>query len=360
MLAREFLCLSRIAAALGQPEESRRLDERCAQLRLLTEQCWDEQAVLYHYRDQATHRSPAAKALARLRGSGTLTISQSFRQPVRLLVRIKLKGETTHRPEVVLHGQEDETPRTECLERMDFQWGAHLAVATSRLLYTRLDGIEISGVDPGDQVSVQVMDFSGEDITLFAPLWAQVPDPPRALALIDRSLLAAQRFGRPFGFPACASAASTTRPKAADRSMESTCRAVHLPWNALIGQGLLAYGQREAAAQLTTRLMTAVIYNLEKRHAFFRAYDSETGAGLGERSPLQGLAPLGLFLDTLGVEILSEKQVSLSGKNPFPWPVTVKYRGLTVTRQAQRTLVVFPDGQTLTLNDPTEAVVSAG
>jgi hypothetical protein len=201
------------------------------------------------------------------------------------------------------------------------------------------------------------MDFSGEDITLFAPLWAQTPDPPRAIALIDQTLLAPERFGRPFGFPACAPA---TRKKSADPLMESTCQAVHLPWNALIGAGLLAYGQPAAAVQLTTRLMSAVIQNLKKQHAFFRAYDSETGAGLGERSPLQGLAPLGLFLDTLGVEIQSEKLVTLSGKNPFPWPVTVKYRGLAVTRQAQQTVVVFPDGQTLTLNDPTEAVVSAG
>jgi hypothetical protein len=66
-----------------------------------------------------------------------------------------------------------------------------------------------------------------------------------------------------------------------------------------------------------------------------------------------------LFLETLGVEIQSPKRVALNGKNPFPWPVTVKYRGLTVMRQAEQTVVVFPDGQTVTLNDPTEAIVSA-
>ena len=140
--------------------------------------------------------------------------------------------------------------------------------------------------------------------------------------------------------------------------MDSACQAVHLPWNALIGEGLLAYGLREEAARLTARLMTAVIQNLKKRHAFFRAYHSETGAGIGERNPVQGLAPLGLFLQVLGVEIQSPRRVTLTGKNPFPWPVTVKYRGLMVTRQADQSVIVFPDGQTLTLNDPTEAVVS--
>jgi hypothetical protein len=104
--------------------------------------------------------------------------------------------------------------------------------------------------------------------------------------------------------------------------------------------------------------MSAVIENLKRKRAFARAYHSETGAGLGERNPVHGLAPLGLFLQTLGVCIRSPRDVILSGKNPFPWPVTVKYRGLTVTRQAEQTLVSFPNGQTLTLNDPTDAVVS--
>jgi hypothetical protein len=120
---------------------------------------------------------------------------------------------------------------------------------------------------------------------------------------------------------------------------------------------------------LTARLMAAVIQNLKQHHAFARAYHAESGAGIGERNPVQGLAPLGLFLGTLGVRIESPRgspgsstrqRVVLSGKNPFPWSVTVKYRGLTITRHADQTLVVFPDGQTVTLDDPTDAVVSAG
>ena len=58
---------------------------------------------------------------------------------------------------------------------MDFQWGPGLAVATSRELYTRLDEVEISGLDERDQVSIQIMDFSCEDISLFLPIWAGIP-----------------------------------------------------------------------------------------------------------------------------------------------------------------------------------------
>jgi hypothetical protein len=81
---------------------------------------------------------------------------------------------------------------------------------------------------------------------------------------------------------------------------------------------------------------------------------------MGERNTLAGLAPLGLFLETLGVRLLSPCQVHLSGFNPFPWPVTVKYRGLTVLRRKDSTVVTFPDGQSHTVTDPTPQVISLG
>jgi hypothetical protein len=357
MLFHEIHSMGCIAEILNNPQEHERLELKSAELRSLTEECWDASSVLYHNRDRVSHRSPAGKSLAKQRGIGTVAVRQTFKQSVRLLVRLNLKSEATRRPVIILHGQDGETLLSEHLERMDFQWGPGQAVATSRELYTRLDEVEISGLDERDQVSIQIMDFSCEDISLFLPIWAGIPAVQHVQALLNRTLLAADRFGRPFGIPACASAPPAGKKSKPDLAMSSTCQAVHLPWNVLIGEGLLAYGLRQEAANLTARLMTAVIQNLKKQHAFYRAYHAETGAGIGERNAIQGLAPLGFFLDVLGVEIQSSKRLRLSGKNPFPWPVTVKYRGLTVTRQSEKTEIIFPDGQTFSLNDPTDAVV---
>jgi hypothetical protein len=226
-----------------------------------------------------------------------------------------------------------------------------MAAATSRNLYVSLNKVEIKGLEKRDQVIVRSVDYTCEDVTLFLPLWGEVPNPRRVQALVHRTLFDAGHFGRPFGTPACVSGT--------DSAAENICMSVHLPWNQLLGEGLLAYGLRNEAAQLTARLMSAVIDNLKKQHAFYQAYHAETGAALGERNALPGLAPLGLFLQVLGVQFLPRGRVRLSGKNPFPWPVTVQYRGLSVTRQSERSVVVFPDGQTLTLDDPTDAVVSA-
>lgn len=349
-LCQEGKVLSRMAARLGKEDQQKQLEEQTRRLAGLVEACWDEPAAFYHCRDRESHSSPMGMDIAEHAGSGKFGIRRSFERPLRLLVRIEFEGQAVRRPEVILKGRRGKTVQSEQLARMDFQWGTDRAVATTRGLYSGLSSIAVAGLEKLDRVIVQVMDFSREDHTLFLPLWAEIPDASRARELVRHSLLAADRFGRRFGIPAY--------PSVPDPGADSVCMAVHLPWNQFIGEGLLAYGLRQEAAQLIMRLMDAILLNLREQHAFARTYHAETGAGSGERNSLQGLAPLGLFLKVLGVEIRSPVCVLLSGKNPFPWPVTVKYRGLTVTRQVDSTEIVFPDGGSYSLNDPTEAVVS--
>jgi len=363
LLCREAHALAHIAEVLDLPKDRINWEMESDHLRLLTEDCWDASAVFYHMRDRDTHLSPVGKLLGTQRGAGTLPLHKSFQQPVRLLIRLELRGETTRRPEVSLHGQNGETPLAERMERMDFKWGAELAVATTRMVYTSITEIEVAGLEKRDRVSISVMDFSVEDVSFFLPLCAGIPNPVRALNIINRSMLAPDRFGGEFGIPVCEVVPVPARGEvvpvpARDPRSVPVHQAVHLPWNVIIGEGLLGYGLRVEAALLTKRLMAGIIQNLKQQHAFVRAYYAENGAGIGERNPVQGLAPLGLFLDTLGVRIESPQRVVFSGKNPFPWPVTVKYRGLSITRHADQTVVVFPDGQTVTLDDPTDAVVS--
>jgi hypothetical protein len=97
---------------------------------------------------------------------------------------------------------------------------------------------------------------------------------------------------------------------------------------------------------------------MKQERGFRRYYHAETGQGFGDRNALSGLAPLGLFMETLGVRLISPQKVVLQGFNPFPWPITVKYRGITILRQKESSTVIFPDGQTVEVEDPAPRVVS--
>jgi neutral trehalase len=199
-------------------------------------------------------------------------------------------------------------------------------------------------------VIVRRPDYTREDHTLLLPLWAGVPGAQQAQGMLSRNVLNAERFDRPFGIPACQTAPNV--------EADSVCSSVYLPWNLLIGEGMLAYGFRQEAARLVAHLMAGVIINLSQKRAFYQRYHAETGQGLGERDALSGLAPVGLFLQVLGVKVLSATRVRLVGKNPFPWPVTVYFKGLKVKRGLERTEVIFPNGKSALVDDPAPCIVA--
>ena len=68
---------------------------------------------------------------------------------------------------------------------------------------------------------------------------------------------------------------------------------------------------------------------------------------------------MGLFLECLGVSILTPTRVRLQGSNPFPWPVTLKYRGLRVERRLDGTTITFPNGATVTVDTTEPTLVTA-
>lgn len=146
-------------------------------------------------------------------------------------------------------------------------------------------------------------------------------------------------------------------PLSPDPDAEAVSMGVTFPWNQLIGEGLLAYGFRAEATRLTAHLMNAVIQNLKQNRAFYQRYHAEKGTGIGERNSLQGFAPVGLFMQTLGVTIFSATKVGLEGRNLFPWAVTIKYKGLTVVRGLEQTVVTFLNGESVIVKEEQPCIV---
>jgi uncharacterized protein YlzI (FlbEa/FlbD family) len=57
------------------------------------------------------------------------------------------------------------------------------------------------------------------------------------------------------------------------------------------------------------------------------------------------------------VTILSSTRVKLEGKNLFPWPVTIKYKGLTIVRGMEQTTITFVNGESAIVKDETPCIV---
>lgn len=348
MLYREAECLIRMAERLERTDTLALLREQAAKLRASIESAWGARTGLYHYRDRETGSSLAGRVLVRQRGSGTAAPKLKFEAPIRLLVEVQTKSPGATRPEIRIH-QFSTKPADEVISGGKYQWRDGGAVYTTKKVYPKLAKIVVKNLGDEDTVTVRTLDFATEDHTLFTPLWAGIPDEGHAQIMIGRALLDSKRFNRAFGIPACP---SLTAPEA-----EPVAQAVHLPWNLLACEGLLRYGYRSDAARLVAHLMTGVIQNLKSNRAFAARYHAETGKGIGERNALSGLAPVGLFLKVLGVEILSATRVRLEGSNPFPWDVTVGYKGLRVIRGANKTEVIFANGKSVAVTGAESTLV---
>lgn len=367
MLYREATALILMAEKLAQASELGRLHGHAALLRSSVEAAWNATLSLYCYRDRITGQCSPGKLIGRLKGPGEMRPKKAvFKEAVRLVIDVRSQNPTAPVPVIEIAGSGAEIREgkgVELVEHMaddQFQRRGTGWVAVSGKAYCRVSRIMIQGLEETDTVTVRSLDSSVQDVTLFTALWAHLPAAERARAMIENSLMNSERFNGAFGVRAFVlpSPRPSSKARGSRDEAEATAMSVHLPWNQIVGEGLLAYGFRTEAARLTEHLMSAVIQSLKQNHAFYERYHAETGSGLGERGALTGFAPVGLFLQTLGVSVLSRTRVRLEGKNPFSWPVTIFYRGLKLVRGLEETEVVFPNGQTSIVSDPEACEIS--
>ena len=349
-LWKEYHSLVSMADELDDTDLVKDFRVRADDLNDAVKSCWNEKKEYYQYRDRDTHLAIKGGSVISGKGSGSYKPKRVFKQPVRLLIQVWFANRTTRNLSIHIQGISHSGKVAESLERNEFRWSLDGAVGTSRKVYTSLDGIEVSGLQPSDKLVVRSLDYTQQDLTGFLPFWAGFPADDQEAAMVKSNLFNQEGFWQKAGLSTCK--VSTTKV-----GLEENFE-VQFPWNQFVGLGLLAYGWRTEASQLMTRLMETAIESLKKQGAFYDSYQAESRAGQGERNSLHGLLPVGLFLRTLGVQILSPETIKLEGFNPYPWPVTLRYRGLVVICQSTFTEVTFPDGKNIRVTDPSPCLVS--
>jgi hypothetical protein len=343
--------LTRIARKIKREYDVKPLQATAVQLKKAVENTWDSQRHFYHYQDSYAHTSFIGETLLTVFGSGISQPEKMLKHPQRLIIEIQSNDESATKPvSITIHGGSQQGSIVETASTYNLLWIHGKACLTTKNIFTSIDKFQLDGLSPKDQVTLSTLGLDQEDITLWSPIWAQIPSQRRVRSFIKDRLNKENRDRFPFGLPAVF-----------NRSIKTSlavCQEVYMPWNQIIGEGLLAYGFRAEAAQLVTRLMSAVIHSLKKHKAFYRLYHSATGESAGERNAIGGLAPVGLFLETLGIQLLPQNSVIVSGFSPFNWPVTIKYRGMRVIREEKITHVFFPNGQTTSVSSSGNHLVS--
>lgn len=350
-LYKECRSLIHIGEQIGDETRKSSLLQVATQLTEILETAWDPDLKTYHDWDRDTHHFSEGELLAQTSGPGLILLQRSFTHPIRLLFHIYPGNPSRPNPTIYIHGTNASGKhRVEPISGDKFRGTTERICCTLESVFATIEQIELRDLDPSDQVFIYQAGLLHQDQSLFTPLWAGMLTQERASDLIQSNLLDPNRFWKPFGIPACLE----TSPEPETRF----CRSSSLFWNQITGEGLLAYGYRKEAAELVSRLMRASIQNLRSEARFRQYNDVENGKAWGEANVLSGLAPLGLFLETLGVRLYSHQRLQISGFNPFPWPVTVKYRGTQILFESDRSIVTFPNGHKIEITDPTPQMIT--
>ena len=347
-LYRECQSLLKISKQIQQEEAVPWLQERSEILKKRVEDCWDVNSKLFHYQDFQVHHSLAGKPLITLNGSGTHSIKKDLGSQRRLLVQLSVQNETIHPLMITIQGHNDHQEQVEEIPLRRFYLVNGIGRSTTYQLFDSIEKIVVQGLVKGDQSRISAIDYTKEDISLLLPLWAGIPNPPQIAKMVDQTIT--KRFLQKYGLP--------ISPPEKWKSGSAALSTLVLPWNLLVAEGLLLNGKYKLAADLFSRWMQVIIATLKRSHGFYERYHSENGKPSGERNHLWGLPPIGLFLRLSGVQKVTNNEIILYGNNQFPWPVTIKYRGLTLTCHTNDTVITFPSGQTITVNGPEPQRVS--
>ncbi|MFC1878861.1 hypothetical protein ACFLZW_03000 [Chloroflexota bacterium] len=350
-LYREFQMLKKIAATLERGKELAHLESLSERLIIAVQDSWNKDDQIFQDWDRDTHYSDRGELLVHFFGAGILEFNKHFQHPVRIQVQILSTEIKKSEVKIFIHGSSASgNHRVERIDEKNIKWQTGRGIITGGHVYSKLEKVDIQGLGPEDQILLHTIGYDYFDHTLLSPLWAGMIDKEQAGKLIENTILKPDLFWLPYGLPVC--------PRPPENAQTNICFNSNFLWSLLTCEGLLHYGYRGEATELVIRMMTAIIATLKQDGAFRRAYRADTGQGNGERNALAGLAPLGLFLETLGIRLISPHRLAIQGENLFPWAVTVKYRGMTIIRQSEKTFIIFPDGQSINIDDPDERIIS--
>ncbi len=345
-LYRECDSLLKAAKTLGRDDLLEPLQARLERLRQSVERTWSNGSSTYHHQDRDLHAVTKAAYIGRGRGAFSLRVERVFDPAARILVRTHGPEGLSHAAVISIRGRGPRgRNRTDKMTEREFQWFWDRGSAASERTYTTIDRIDVAGLSDEFATEIGSAGTDRQDLGLLLPLWAGIPDSDRAERIIRRTLTDPKRYWRAHGLSLC-----SAQDPAYTSDHRDGCGGVWMLWNTMLGEALVDNGHVAQAVELVTRLMSAVLHSLKSDTAFREAYDADGPGRMGERDHMAGLAPLSLFLHTLGVQLITPHKLRVARRNPYPWPVTVRWLGLEVRlAPAGPIQITFPDGQTIEL-----------
>nr|HUM49683.1 hypothetical protein [Anaerolineaceae bacterium] len=342
LLLDELLALEKLARAVEDQDTADHVSTVHAKLTSLLEalhtqlpeaSCWDRDS------HQVTSQAILFEGSIAELEQQSLRLAQAARINAKLLI-----GLTAPKPaQVQILGESpDGSPIEETLPSAALSRLEELLFFTTERVYQKVNHISISELSDQTWLTIYVADLGVRDIGWYLTYMpAENFEPSEQPKATVGEQTANQASLAPAGF----SAGLYGLPEYEQITESANLTgAVNPAWNGLVLEHLLAIGAKQEAVELFTSLMRGTIQVLKQEHCLYDGYISQSALPLGKRNGLTGLLPLQTFLQLAGIRLLAPDRVQVSGEFPFPWRLSLRYRGLEVMREGKNTTVTLPDG----------------
>lgn len=351
MLLKEAKALSKISRILGKRSQMRQFNHWAKESQQRLENCWQDNIYLYGYQDIDTHLCSSGETLFQGHVASDVAINQSFEIPQRLHCHIFASDEHTRACRIRIKGKSSKgEPVEEIFKSPGLLWVSGHAHLTTENLYQEIETLSFEGLNSQDEFILETVDLTQTDITCLLPFWAD-GGMEKHLQEMSSTLLDSHSGLLSNGIP---ETWEGKRPLPEDLPLR-----VNVLWNTLIIEGLANHGETQKAAEFFINMMNGIVQGLKDYDGFYPLFDTKTAQPVGQYNAISGLVPMRLFLKIVGINLLSPTKVAVWGSNPFPWPIEINWRGLTLWKEGEHTRITFPNGAAAEYNSEKPVLITA-
>ena len=292
---------------------------------------WLSSDAAHGLRNATTHRSSPGSLLFEGPFSGILLVGQCLQQINQVCGQLSAKSFNQKPLSLQISGKgEAGGSLSEIIARDDIHWLPGIFFFQSKSVFSEVQSLTVEPSAQDYNLRLFTPDYSSANIMQLLTLL-----PAEEGADLSAALKAHLGF--------LPSSLSYGVPENLNIETSSTDESVNMAWNALLIEHMVKNNQHALAGKLFARLVSPVKNNLKSLHRSSERYLAQTGKSRGNLNHVNGLLPLELLLDIAGIRIINAEIVTILGENGLPWPITLRYQGLEITRDGKNTQITFAD-----------------
>ncbi len=332
LLHNEISQLSKIVEVVPGASLPSGISNRLSHLEEFILKSWQESENRFRSRDHLNHFSEGEFSLKENLQTGWNILRANLPFPTRVRLRIRNLSKKIPPPttRITLLGTDYQGfYRIEELTTHDFMWHDHGGWGISQSIYQQLDHCVVVGMEGNHEIQIEAPGTDRQALSQTLVLW--LDSLPAVIGERFNSILLAEsaHFWSDYGLKTFPVSGNT---------------AVQLPLNLLAVQGLIRFGNPELAGGIISCLINAVSNHISGDGRLYSTWESETGSGLSGVNQLEGILPVRLLLDLLGLRFLIDGKLILEEKYPLLFPVRLFYKGIEITISERETEICRPGG----------------